>query len=49
MKEQEPQIESMNDKQEPADFYEDDILKLMESTGRIKQGGKVYESFDQYV
>ena len=32
----------------PNDISDDDIIKLMESTGRIKQGEKVYEPFAEY-
>ena len=33
----------------PSDMSEDDIRRLMESTGRIKQGEKVYEPFAEYL
>ena len=28
---------------------EDDLIKLMETTGKIKQGEKVYEPFAEYL
>ena len=33
----------------PHDLNDEDIRKLMESTGRIKQGEKVYEPFAEYL
>ena len=33
----------------PHDMSEDDLIRLMESTGRIKQGEKVYEPFAEYL
>lgn len=33
----------------PNDMSEEDILRLMEATGRIKQGEKVYEPFAEYL
>ena len=33
----------------PNDISDEDILKLMEATGRIKQGEKVYEPFAEYL
>ena len=33
----------------PNDITDEDIIKLMETTGRIKQGEKVYEPFAEYL
>lgn len=33
----------------PCDISQDDIIRLMESTGRIKHGEKVYEPFAEYL
>ena len=33
----------------PNDISDEDIIKLMETTGRIKQGEKVYEPFAEYL
>mmetsp|Transcript_31714 Transcript_31714/g.42004 ORF Transcript_31714/g.42004 Transcript_31714/m.42004 type:complete len:95 (-) Transcript_31714:2046-2330(-) len=33
----------------PCDISNEDVLKLMERTGRIKQGEKVYEPFAEYL
>ena len=33
----------------PNDLNDEDIRRLMEATGRIKQGEKVYEPFAEYL
>ena len=38
-----------SDNGEPCNYSEEDILRLMESTGRVIKGDKVYDSFNAYL